>query len=100
MKALDRAGYSYERYIKLTKSLDTIPTFYRPLAKVAIMIANERYLHLANLATPVCDCELLGRILSSLDFIVVTIKNSTSFQLKDVLRDIFEILPEDSYCKY
>ncbi|KOB74706.1 Mucosa associated lymphoid tissue lymphoma translocation protein 1, isoform b [Operophtera brumata] len=98
VKALDRAGCSYERYAKLINSLDTIPTFYRPQAKVAIMIANERYTHLANLATPVCDCELLGSILSSLDFIVVIIKNSTSSQLKDALRNVFEMIPEDSYC--
>lgn len=64
------------------------------------MIANERYTQLANLATPVCDCVLLSGILSNLGFVVVTLKNTSSMHLKNALRNIFELIPEDSYCKY
>lgn len=101
VKSLDRSGCSYERYTQLLKSTeDIIPMLYQPQTKIAVMIANERYTYLADLATPVCDCKLLGDILRDLGFVVFTIMNSTSMELKNALRNVFEMIPEDSYCEY
>lgn len=102
VKALDRAGFSIEHYQKfVTASLNvkTITTYYRPQSKVAILVANDKYMYLSKLATPSIDCDSLATNLKNLGFIVVTIKNTTSENLTTILTNIFDVLEEDSYCK-
>lgn len=101
MRALDRCGCSLERYKELlaTFQTKTVIIYYKPRSKVAILIANDRYLHLSKLATPSVDCDSLGDKLKQLGFIVIVIKNTASKVLKEILVKIFNVVPEDSYCK-
>lgn len=102
MKQLDRQGYSANQYKQILNSafITRKATFYKPQAKVAILIGNEQYIHLAKLATPATDCDHLGRKLKTLGFTVITLKNITSGVLKNVLVHLLEVVPNDSYCKY
>lgn len=103
MKTLDRRGYSAEQYknfLLAASQVKTIVTYYRPESKVAILIANDRYQHLSKLATPSIDCDSLAANLKNLGFIVVTIKNTHSRELKEILSKVFQEIPEDSYCKF
>ncbi|KAL0810885.1 hypothetical protein ABMA28_010188 [Loxostege sticticalis] len=101
LKTLDRRGYSAEQYknfLLAASQVKTIVTYYRPESKVAILIANDRYQHLSKLATPSIDCDSLAANLKNLGFIVVTIKNTHSRELKEILSKVFQDIPEDSYC--
>ncbi|CAG9122238.1 unnamed protein product [Plutella xylostella] len=100
MKQLDRQGYSANQYKQILNSafITRKATFYKPQAKVAILIGNEQYIHLAKLATPATDCDHLGTKLKTLGFTVITLKNITSGVLKNVLVHLLEVVPNDSYC--
>ncbi|KAI8423648.1 hypothetical protein MSG28_012702 [Choristoneura fumiferana] len=101
LKSLDRNGCTVQKYREfLNKALSTklIRTYYRPETKVAILIANEKYHHLSKLVTPSIDCDLLASSFKHLGFIVVTIKNTTSNDLKEILAKVFDLIPENSYC--
>lgn len=103
LKSLDKNGCTVQKYREfLNKALSTklIRTYYRPVTKVAVLIANEKYQHLSKLVTPSIDCELLASSFKHLGFIIVTIKNSTSKDLKEILAKVFDLIPENSYCKY
>lgn len=102
MKELDRIGCTLQRYAQLVTALNvkTILTYYKPQAKVAILVANDKYMHLSKLATPSVDCDSIGLKLRDLGFIVVMIKNTTGCILKEILKRICDLIPEDSYGKY
>ncbi|KAG6460523.1 hypothetical protein O3G_MSEX012046 [Manduca sexta] len=94
LEELHRNGFTKSNYEALLLSLQR----YRPQAKIAILIANDKYIHLSKLATPSTDCDSLGSNLKLLGFIVVTIKNTTAHDLKVILRNISDVIPADSYC--
>ncbi|XP_059056304.1 uncharacterized protein LOC131850148 [Achroia grisella] len=101
MKMLYRGGCTVQKFRKLKQaalSIRPIAIYYRPHSKVAILIANDKYTHLAKLATPSIDCDSLSSNLKNLGFIVVTIKNTASCDLREILSKIFSCIPEDSYC--
>ncbi|CAH0714971.1 unnamed protein product, partial [Brenthis ino] len=101
IKYLDRRGCSLQEYKKIlnaAQNTKTIITYYQPQSKVAILIANEKYIHLSKLATPCIDCETLASNLRNLGFIVVLIKNTKSATLKEILSCIISKIHEDSYC--
>lgn len=101
LKMLDKSGLSlelYKKYVTASLKVKTVTTYYRPQSKVAILVANDKYLHLSKLATPSMDCDSLAENLTNLGFIVITIKNTTSNNLKTILIDIFDVLEENSYC--
>ncbi|XP_047539440.1 uncharacterized protein LOC125072788 [Vanessa atalanta] len=101
IKYLDRCGCSLQQYKSLINSAlntKTIITYYHPLSKVAILIANEKYEHLSKLATPSVDCDSLACNLRNLGFITITIKNTKISDLKDMIAKIILTVPEDSYC--
>nr|XP_026497777.1 uncharacterized protein LOC113401915 isoform X1 [Vanessa tameamea] len=101
IKYLDRCGCSLQQYKSLINSVlntKTIITYYHPLSKVAILIANEKYEHLSKLATPSIDCDSLACNLRNLGFITITIKNTKITDLKDMIANIILTVPEDSYC--
>ncbi|KAJ2944852.1 hypothetical protein O0L34_g1745 [Tuta absoluta] len=101
IQTLDRRGFDveqYRQYLKAALSTKIVKTFYKPSLKIAVLIANERYQHLSRLATPSIDCDSLGNHLKDLGFIVVTIKNTRSTDLKEILEDIFTLIAENSYC--
>lgn len=103
IKHLDRSGCSLQQYrtlINTALNTKTIITYYQPFSKVAVLIANEKYEHLSKLATPSIDCDSLACNLRNLGFITVTVKNTKVGNLKDILKNIFQAIPEDSYCKY
>lgn len=100
MKHLHRRDISVQQYRELIKALPKTSVYYRPRSKVAILIGNEKYLHLSKLATPSVDCNTLASRLKGLGFIVVTLMNTSSSVLKRVLVKLFAAIPEDSYCKY
>lgn len=103
IKHLDRRGYSFQQYrtlINTALNTKTIITYYQPFSKVAVLIANEKYEHLSKLATPSIDCDSLACNLRNLGFITVTVKNTKVGNLKDILKNIFQAIPGDSYCKY
>ncbi|KAH9635288.1 hypothetical protein HF086_001944 [Spodoptera exigua] len=102
IKALDRAGISAPSYKKLvadSAKVKTFTTYYKPKAKIAILVANDRYTHLSRLATPSIDCDSLAALLKKAGFIAIKIKNTTGVQLKLILAKIFDLVEEDSYCK-
>lgn len=99
---MDRSGFSveeYQKFVVTSLNVKTITTYYRPRSKVAILVANDKYLHLSKLITPSVDCDSLAVHLQSLGFIVILIKNSTAMKLTIILKNIFDILEENSYCK-
>ncbi|XP_046972691.1 uncharacterized protein LOC124539363 [Vanessa cardui] len=101
IKYLDRRGFSLQQYKNLINSAlntKTIITYYHPLSKVAILIANEKYEHLSKLATPSIDCDSLACNLRNLGFITITVKNTKIADLKDIIANIILTVPEDSYC--
>ncbi|XP_063834126.1 uncharacterized protein LOC135083321 [Ostrinia nubilalis] len=101
LKTLDRRGYSlsqYKNFLVSASQVKTIITYYRPQTKVAILIANDKYQRLSKLATPSMDCDSLAANLKNLGFIVVTIKNTHSKELKEILSTVIQEIPEDSYC--
>ncbi|KAF9423677.1 hypothetical protein HW555_001003 [Spodoptera exigua] len=101
IKALDRAGISAPTYKKLvadSAKVKTFTTYYKPKAKIAILVANDRYTHLSRLATPSIDCDSLAALLKKAGFIAIKIKNTTGVQLKLILAKIFDLVEEDSYC--
>lgn len=103
MKTLDRRGYSlshYKNFLTAALQVKTIVTYYRPQTKVAILIANDKYEHLPNLATPSMDCDSLAANLKALGFLVVSLKNNTGEEMKSILIKLFSEIPEDSYCKF
>ncbi|XP_023937292.1 mucosa-associated lymphoid tissue lymphoma translocation protein 1 [Bicyclus anynana] len=97
LKNLDRRGHTYEQYISYLNLVNR-QAYYRPEAKVAILIANEKYEHLSKLVTPSIDCEALGNSIRELDFITVFISNTKSDMLKEILMKTFSLIPENSYC--
>lgn len=101
VKALDRAGFSVSAYKKLvadSAKVKTITTYYKPKAKIAILVSNDRYTYLSKLATPSIDCDSLATLLKNAGFITIKIKNTTGTQLKLILAKIFDLVEEDSYC--
>ncbi|CAH2098299.1 unnamed protein product [Euphydryas editha] len=101
IKHLDRHGCSLQQYrslINTALNTKTIITYYQPFSKVAVLIANEKYEHLSKLATPSIDCDSLACNLRNLGFITITVRNTKSSSLKDILQNIFQAIPEDSYC--
>lgn len=103
IKTLDRRGYSisqYKQFLSAALQVKTIVTYYRPQTKVAILVANDKYRYLSKLATPSIDCDSLAANLKTLGFMVITLKNTASEELKDILIQLFSEIPEDSYCKY
>lgn len=101
LKALDRNGCSLQKYRQLlTTALNrrVIKTYYKPEAKVAVLIANDKYQYLSKLITPSIDCDSLATHFKDMGFIVVTIRNTVSKELKDVLAQLFDLIPENSYC--
>lgn len=97
---LNRRGFSanqYRQYIK-TVLRSQRKYHYRPKTKIAILIGNNNYKNLSNLATPSTDCDMLANSLRSLGFIAITIKNVKTDILKRVLDKIFNCIPNDSYC--
>lgn len=102
MKYLDRHGCSlqdYKNYVNIALNTKAIKTYYQPSSKIAILIANEKYENLSKLATPSIDCDTLTSSLRDLGFVIVTIKNTRSLNLKLILTQLFSVLCEDSYCK-
>lgn len=103
MKTLDRRGFTAQQFRQfLTTAINTKPivTYYRPQCKVAVLIGNDKYKHLSKLITPSIDCDSLASNLKSLGFLIVTLKNLSTKDLKTNLLNIFELIPEDSYCKF
>ncbi|CAH0759641.1 unnamed protein product [Diatraea saccharalis] len=101
MKYLYRRGYNaaqYKQFLATSHQVKTIVTYYKPQAKIAILIANSGYNNLSKLATPSVDCDSLAASLKNLGFIVLTLKNLLSSELKRVLVKLFDVIPEDSYC--
>ncbi|CAK1547691.1 unnamed protein product [Leptosia nina] len=101
MKLLDRKGYSvpqYKQFLTTALHTKTVLTYYQPQSKVAILIANDNYEHLSKLATPSKDCESLGSSLRNLGFITVSIRNTTSVELKAIIATVIGLIPENSYC--
>ncbi|XP_053620107.1 uncharacterized protein LOC128680753 isoform X2 [Plodia interpunctella] len=101
MKMLFRQGCSIKSFRHLLTAAEDIMNtvvYYRPKAKVAILIANDKYQYLSKLATPSIDCDSLSSNLKNLGFIVVMIKNTSSCVLRDILSRLFELLSDDSYC--
>ncbi|KAJ0171804.1 hypothetical protein K1T71_012567 [Dendrolimus kikuchii] len=94
LKALDRRGYNIKQYSYFLTPL----LRFKPKSKIAILIANDRYIHLCKLATPSTDCDSLGVSLKNLGFIVVNIRNTSGQELKVLLNRICDLVPEDSYC--
>ncbi|CAB3220922.1 unnamed protein product [Arctia plantaginis] len=101
IKLMDRSGFSveeYKKYVVTSLNVKTITTYYRPQSKVAILVANDKYLYLSKLITPSIDCDSLAEHLQNLGFIVILIKNTTSAKLTSILTNIFDVLEENSYC--
>ncbi|XP_075986195.1 uncharacterized protein LOC142983191 [Anticarsia gemmatalis] len=101
LKLLDRAGFSAEHYKKLvttSQNVKVITTYYKPQSKVAILVANDKYIYLSKLATPSIDCDSIAINLKNLGFTVIIIRNTTSGRLTSILSDIFDVLEENSYC--
>ncbi|KAM3962182.1 mucosa-associated lymphoid tissue lymphoma translocation protein 1 [Aphomia sociella] len=99
MKMLYRGGCTVHKFRQLLEAAQTVrPIYYRPHSKVAILIANDKYTYLSKLATPSIDCDSLSSNLKDLGFIVVTVKNTTSCKLREILSKIMQQIPEDSYC--
>lgn len=103
IETLNQLGYNaeqYRNYLSTVKNTKIVRTYYQPYSKVAILIANNRYLYLSRLSTPPHDCDSLGSYLKTLGFIVVTVKNTKSNDLKVILDKLFQEIPQNSYCKY
>ncbi|XP_026316155.1 uncharacterized protein LOC113227443 [Hyposmocoma kahamanoa] len=101
IETLNQLGYNaeqYRNYLATVKNTKIVRTFYQPYSKVAILIANNRYTYLSRLSTPPHDCDSLGSYLKTLGFIVVTVKNTTSNDLKVILNKLFQEIPQNSYC--
>lgn len=94
LKTLDRRGYNIRQYSHFLTPLIS----FKPKSKIAILIANDRYIHLSKLATPSTDCDCLGASLKHLGFIVINLRNVTTNDIKSVLRKICDLIPEESYC--
>ena len=103
MKYLDRHGCSlqeYKNYVNIAHNTKAIKTYYEPTLKIAILIANEKYENLSKLATPSIDCDTLASSLRDLGFVTIIIKDTKSVDLKLILTQLFNVISEDSYCKF
>ncbi|CAH2986961.1 unnamed protein product [Chilo suppressalis] len=101
IKYLYRRGYSaaqYKQFLSNSQQVKTIVTYYKPQSKIAILIANSSYNDLSKLATPSVDCDSLAASLKNLGFIVLTLKNTLSSELQNILVKMVDVIPEDSYC--
>ncbi|XP_026748488.2 uncharacterized protein LOC113509369 [Galleria mellonella] len=101
MKMLYRGGCTVQNFRRLKEAAENVQSilkYYIPQSKVAILIGNDKYVNLAKLATPSIDCDSLSSNLKNLGFVVVTIKNTASSDLREILSKIFSYIPEDSYC--
>ncbi|KAL4718357.1 hypothetical protein ACJJTC_004611 [Scirpophaga incertulas] len=100
IKTLDRQGFTVDQYKHLVaqaSQVKTILTYYKPKAKIAILIANDRYTYLPKLATPSVDCNMLATNLKTLGFIVITLKNTVSINFQTLLIKIIQEIPENAY---
>ncbi|XP_013186701.1 uncharacterized protein LOC106131966 [Amyelois transitella] len=101
MKMLYRQGCTVNQFRQLLSAADSKVNsviYYRPFAKIAILIANEKYQNLSKLATPSIDCHSLSANLKNLGFTIIMIKNTSSSLLRVILSKLFELIPPDCYC--
>ncbi|KAK9497998.1 hypothetical protein O3M35_003889 [Rhynocoris fuscipes] len=69
----------------------------RPTAKVALLIANEKYENITHLTTPVNDIILLSEKLTQLKFRVITLMNLTRSEMENTFNWFFQLTPPGSY---
>ncbi|XP_073994040.1 mucosa-associated lymphoid tissue lymphoma translocation protein 1-like [Rhodnius prolixus] len=69
----------------------------QPTAKIALLIANEKYENYPHLSTPVNDVILLNEKLTQLKFRVITLMNLTRNEMINTINWFFQITPPGSY---